>query len=118
MLEKFALPVLVTFFTVLITWFFARKKNKAETISVVKTNDSTEIENLLKMVKEWRETATNWKDLADSYQKELIECRKINGTKLEELYKEIREYHQRVGTKSSHWCQSTSSACQLDPTIL
>tara|TARA_R110002033_G_scaffold1964_1_gene14469 strand:+ start:1272 stop:1616 length:345 start_codon:yes stop_codon:yes gene_type:complete len=90
MLEKFALPVLVTFFTVLITWFFARKKNKAETISVVKTNDSTEIENLLKMVKEWRETATNWKDLADSYQKELIECRKINGTKLEELYKEIR----------------------------
>lgn len=96
MLDSLLVPVLLTFFTALITWFFARKKNNAQTLSVLKMNDSTEIENLIKMVKEWRETATNWKDLADSYQKELIECRKINGTKLDELYKEIRSLKNQL----------------------
>lgn len=96
MLESLLIPVLLTFFTALITWLFARKKNQAETQAIAKTNDSTEIENLIKMVKEWRETATNWKDLADSYQKELIECRKINGTKLEELYRELRSLKSQL----------------------
>lgn len=78
-------------FTAIIQWLLYFRKHKADTITVVKSNDATEIQNLVLMVKEWRETATNWKLLADQYQEELIKSRKENGEKIEHLESKVRE---------------------------
>lgn len=87
--------------TIFVRWLLFPRKHKAETNSVEKTNDATEIENLVSMVKEWRETATSWKNLADEYQQELISCKTVNGKLIEELKKEVRKLRTELSKANS-----------------
>lgn len=57
MLEQFVIPILVTFFTALITWIFARRKNQQELKSM-------ELDNEIK-------SASYYKDLLDDMSKRL-----------------------------------------------
>lgn len=82
--------------TAFLQWVLYIRKHKAEANSVEKTNDATEIENLVSMAKEWRETAAHWKQLADEYQKELISCKTVNGDKIESMKSEIRTLNNKL----------------------
>lgn len=74
-------PILIALGTSLATafgsWVFFIRKHKAEAVGTEKTNDRTEIENYKLIATEWRETAQRWKELADKYETELIESRRI-----------------------------------------
>lgn len=91
--------------TAIIQWLLYFRKNQADAITVVKSNDATEIQNLILMVKEWRETAVNWKQLADQYQNELIASRKENGEKIEHLEKKIQELSTKLNSAQRRLAQ-------------
>jgi len=97
MIDQFVVPVLLTFSSALITWLFARRKNKADAVSIEKTNDRSEIENYQFIAKEWREAAEQWKRLADEYQISLIE----NSRKFEALSKEF-SIHRGLLTRANN----------------
>lgn len=85
--------------TAFLQWLLYIRKHKAEANSVEKTNDATEIENLVNMAKEWRETAQSWKSLADETQKELILCKKSEQStaeKLEALERKVKLLNSKL----------------------
>ena len=73
MLETIITVLVTSLATGFASWVFYIRKHKADAVSAEKGNDRTEIDNLKLIVKEWRDAATQWKDMADDYQIRFIE---------------------------------------------
>lgn len=93
MLEQFLIPVLVPFFTALITWIFARRKNR----QVVK---SMELDNEIKSAKYYKDLLDNAYERLDKAIKELMESedrhRKLMAIN-RQLVEELQKFKQLNG---------------------
>ena len=93
MLEQFIIPVLATFFTALITWFFARKKNNQELKSM-------ELDNEIKSASYYKGLLDDMSKRLDKAIEELMESEERHRKLMQinrELVSELQKFKQLNG---------------------